>query len=83
MFSNKRQKRSGYRRGGGEKLGRVKRGETVIRLYYVRKKNIFKQRGKMEKGKEGGKNRGTEAGRPTCISYEKYIYILASTGSEK
>lgn len=53
-------------RGDGEKLGRIERGETIIRLHYVRKKIISTKGVKWENGKEGGKNRRMEAGRPTC-----------------
>jgi hypothetical protein len=30
-----------YGRGGWKELGRVKGGETVIRIYYIRKEFIF------------------------------------------
>ena len=35
-------------RRGGEELGGVEGGETIIRIYYVRKKSIFNKR-KIEK----------------------------------
>lgn len=31
-------------KGGSQKLGRVEGGETVIRIYYMRKKSIFDKR---------------------------------------
>jgi len=34
------------RRGGGEDLGGVKGGETVIRIYRMRKESIFNKRNK-------------------------------------
>lgn len=83
MLSNKRQKRSGYRKGGGEKLGRVERGETVIRLYYVRKK-IFSTKGlKLKTERKEGRTEGWRQAGQRANSYEKYRHILASTGSEK
>ena len=35
-------------RGGREELGEVGRGETIIRIYYM-KKSIFNKKGKGEK----------------------------------
>lgn len=36
-------------RGGGKELGEVERGETLIRIYYVRKKIYFKKKKEEEK----------------------------------
>ena len=36
-------------RGGGEELGRTEGGETIIKIYYVKKKNLFAIKEKRKK----------------------------------
>jgi hypothetical protein len=38
-------------KGGGKELEGVERGETIIKIYYVRKESIYKGRGR---GRDGG-----------------------------
>lgn len=44
FFSNEIQKEyiDPDKRGSGKELGRVEKGETEIRIYYMKKKSIFK-----------------------------------------
>ena len=35
--------------GGREELGRIQEEETIIRIYYVRRKNYFQKRKKRKK----------------------------------
>lgn len=47
LFSNERQEEIDPEgRGDGEELGVMARGETVLRIYCMRKESIFNKRGK-------------------------------------
>jgi hypothetical protein len=40
------------KRGGREKLGRVEKWETIIRIYCMRKSSVFSTKKKMKKKKD-------------------------------
>lgn len=49
LFSKEKQKGSSDRRRGREQVGGIEEGETVIRIYYGRKKSISNKRKKRTK----------------------------------